>query len=283
MTPGTLALTALTMTFFAANSLLARLALRAGAIDGVSFTAVRLFAGAVTLALLLAFRRDGIRALRTNGSVPAALALFAYAIAFSFAYTALDAGTGALILFAAVQMTMLSVAIARGERLPPIVWIGLAVAFGGLIYLVSPGLSAPAPVGAALMAAAGAFWGAYSLAARGVRSPTAATAGNFVRATPLAAAALLVYWATGRIHTSTAGVGFAALSGAITSGLGYIFWYLALEKLPSSRAAIVQLTVPVIAAIAGILILGEQPSWRLAFASTAILGGVAIALIPRMN
>ena len=283
MTPGTLALTALTMTFFAANSLLARLALRAGAIDGVSFTAVRLFAGAVTLALLLAFRRDGIRALRTNGSVPAALALFAYAIAFSFAYTALDAGTGALILFAAVQMTMLSVAIARGERLPPIVWIGLAVAFGGLIYLVSPGLSAPAPVGAALMAAAGAFWGAYSLAARGVRSPTAATAGNFVRATPLAAAALLVCWATGRIHTSTAGVGFAALSGAITSGLGYIFWYLALEKLPSSRAAIVQLTVPVIAAIAGILILGEQPSWRLAFASTAILGGVAIALIPRMN
>ena len=188
-----------------------------------------------------------------------------------------------MILFAAVQMTMLSVAIARGERLPPIVWIGLAVAFGGLIYLVSPGLSAPAPVGAALMAAAGAFWGAYSLAARGVRSPTAATAGNFVRATPLAAAALLVYWATGRIHTSTAGVVFAALSGAITSGLGYIFWYLALEKLPSSRAAIVQLTVPVIAAIAGILILGEQPSWRLAFASTAILGGVAIALIPRMN
>jgi len=180
-------------------------------------------------------------------------------------------------------MTMLSVAIARGERLPPIVWIGLAVAFGGLIYLVSPGLSAPAPVGAALMAAAGAFWGAYSLAARGVRSPTAATAGNFVRATPLAAAALLVCWATGRIHASTAGVGFAALSGAITSGLGYIFWYLALEKLPSSRAAIVQLTVPVIAAIAGILILGEQPSWRLAFASTAILGGVAIALIPRMN
>ena len=271
------------MAFFAANSLLARLALRAGEIDGGSFTAVRIVSGAAALALVTSFRREGIAAARRHGSLRAALALFSYAITFSYAYLSLNAGTGALVLFAAVQITMLGMGIARGERPRPSEWIGLAVAFGGLVYLAFPGLSAPSTIGVLLMAIAGAAWGYYSLAARGVRSPIAATAGNFARAVPLAAGALILVCGIGQPHASWPGIGLAAASGAVTSGLGYAIWYVALQDLRASLAAIVQLTVPVLTAAAGLILLGEQLTWRLGLASGAILGGVALALLGKIG
>ena len=274
----TLLLTGAALACFAGNSLLARLALRGGEVDGGSFTAVRIVSGALTLALLLTVRPGGLRAIATTGSARAAFALFAYAILFSLAYLSLSAGTGALILFAAVQITMLIAGVARGHRPGGAEWSGLALAFGGLVYLVSPGLSAPPFAGAALMAAAGAAWGFYTMAAKGAGTPIAATAGNFARAVPMALAAWLATWAMGGAHISWNGAGLAAASGALTSGLGYAIWYTALETLPLTRAAIVQLTVPLIAAVAGVLLLGEAMSWRLAVAALAILGGVGLAL-----
>jgi drug/metabolite transporter (DMT)-like permease len=268
-----------TMTFFAANSLLARLALREGEIDAGSFTAVRISAGAAILTLIVTARQGGISAIRDNGSLRAALALYGYAITFSFAYLSLDAGTGALILFGAVQITMLAAGIVRGERPQLLEWIGLCLAFGGLVYLVSPSLTKPSPIGVASMAASGTAWGCYSLAAKRVRAPTAATAGNFARATPMAAVTLVVIWATRPPHASWIGLGLAAISGALTSGVGYVIWYVVLRRLRTSRAAIVQLTVPVIAAGAGVLLLGEQMTWRLVHASVSVLGGVALALL----
>lgn len=275
----TLGLTAVTMACFAANSLLARLALRAGEIDGGSFAAVRIAAGAAALALITSFRREGIGAARQHGSVRAAFALFLYAITFSYAYLSLSAGAGALVLFAAVEITMLGIGIAGGERPRLPEWTGLVVAFAGLLYLVSPGLTAPSPVGVSLMALSGAAWGYYSLRAKGIRSPIGTTAGNFVRAVPLAAGAFIFIWGTGRGHASWAGAGLAAISGAVTSGLGYAVWYIALKDLRTSVAAIVQLSVPVLTAAAGVFLLGEQLTWRLALASSAILGGVGLALL----
>ena len=274
----TLLLIAATMTFFAANSLLARLALGGGEIDGGSFTAVRIFSGAVTLALLVSVRGGGVATIRQSGSLRAALGLFCYAILFSLAYVSLSAGTGSLILFAAVQITMLS-----GARPQSREWIGLALAFGGLVYLVSPGLTAPSPVGVLLMAGAGTAWGYYSMASKGRGSPIDATAGNFARALPMAAATLIVFWGMGRVHASGLGLALAAISGGFTSGLGYVIWYTVLEDLPAGRAAIVQLTVPVIAAAAGVLFLGETLTWRLGVASVVILGGVAWALSGRRS
>ena len=267
------------MTFFAANSLLARLALRSGKIDAASFTAVRIIAGAATLVLLTSFLREGIGGVYRHGSLRAAFALFGYAIAFSFGYLSMDAGSGALVLFAAVQMTMLGIGVARGERPRLLEWTGLAVALGGLLYLVSPGVTAPSAIGVSLMAVSGAAWGYYSLAARDAGSPIAATAGNFTRAIPLAAGALIVTWGIGHPHASWSGIGLATTSGAVTSGIAYALWYVALKDLRTSIAAIVQLTVPVIAAVAGVILLGEQLTWRLALASGAILGGVALALL----
>jgi drug/metabolite transporter (DMT)-like permease len=277
----TLLLTSITMTFFAANSLLARFALRTGEIDAAGFTAVRIVAGAAALLLLMSFRREGIGAIRRHGSLAAASALFTYALAFSFAYLSLNAGAGALVMFATVQMTMLGIGIAGGERPQPAEWTGLALAFAGLVYLVSPGITAPSPLGVSLMILSGAAWGYYSLAARGVSSPLAATAGNFSRAAPLAAATLILVSLAGHLHATWFGVAFAAASGAVTSGLGYALWYAALKDLRPSRAAIVQLTVPVLAAAAGVILLGERFTWRLALASAAILGGVALAILGR--
>lgn len=273
----TLLLAAVTMVFFAANSILARLALREGQIDAGSFTAVRIGSGAVALALL-AGSRGGFKVLGQHGSWASALALFGYAVAFSFAYLSLSAGVGALILFAAVQITMIGFGMIRGERPLPPEWFGLAMALAGLIYLVSPGLTAPSFAGATLMTASGIAWGAYSLAARGVRSPTAATAGNFVRAAPMAAFVALAVGVAGEPHASWIGLELAMLSGAVTSGLGYAIWYRVARNLTATRAAIVQLTVPIIAALAGVAFLGEHLTWRLALASAAILGGVALAL-----
>ncbi|HKX44134.1 MAG TPA: DMT family transporter, partial [Burkholderiaceae bacterium] len=211
--------------------------------------------------------------------------LFAYVAFFSFAYQSLGAGTGALILFGAVQLTMLLAGLRAGEAFGTAARIGLAFAVGGLVYLVLPGLSAPPPLGAALMAAAGVAWGLYSLHGRGVTDPLAANAGNFLRAAPMAlslsALMLVAPSASDAAHAGTAGIALAVLSGAITSGLGYVVWYAALRGLNATRAAVVQLSVPPIAAFGGALLLGESISLRLALASAAILGGIALVLTSR--
>ena len=268
-------LTCLALVGFAANSLLCRAALRSGEIDPASFTSIRLGAGALTLAAIVRFRG---RAPASSGSFASAAALFAYAIAFSFAYVRLDSGTGALLLFGAVQMTC-SAGPSRAESgLGLGEWLGLLAALGGLVVLVFPSLSSPPPVAAASMLAAGAAWGVYSLRGRGTADPLAATAWNFARAVPLALlASLLAFGVSGSAHVSTRGAARAVASGALASGIGYSLWYAALRDLTATRAGIVQLAVPVVAALGGVLILGEHPTSRLAIASGAILGGIALA------
>ena len=272
------------MAFFAANSVLARLALRAEEIDAGSFTAVRILSGALVLALLIGARGTRTFAsIKQHGSWYASLALFAYATAFSYAYLSLDAGAGALILFALVQATMIGTGMVRGERPGWPEWSGLILAMGGLACLVSPGLDAQPVQGAILMSVSGIAWGAYSLAGREASSAMIATAGNFVRAVPMAIVVLLVVWSTGRAQTSLTGLGLAIASGGISSGLGYTIWYMALAGLSATRAAIVQLTVPLIAAGGGVVFIGEAMSWRLAIAAIAILGGVTLALLGKPN
>ncbi len=271
----TTALTLVALCAFAANSLLCRLALGQHHIDAASFTTIRVFAGAITLGAILLARGGAIE---RRPNVKSVAALTAYMVCFSFAYLTLSAGTGALILFGAVQLTMFIVAMRSGERFPPFAWAGLALAIAGLIYLVSPGLTAPNPLGATLMAAAGIGWGAYSLFGRGASDPLRATAANFVWTAPLV---LLVSLIAGNRDISTTGVALAVASGAIASGCGYVVWYAALRGLSASRAAVVQLAVPVIAAIAAVPLLQEHVTLRLVLASLATLGGVAIVLSQR--
>ncbi len=273
-----IALTAITMTFFAANSVLARAALREGLTDAGTFTAVRLLAGAVMLAVVIGLRRESMQAVQASGSWAPAVALVTYAIAFSYAYLSLEAGVGALILFAAVQLTMIGVGIIRGERPQAAEWLGLAVAVSGLVYLLSPGLAAPPLGGASVMALSGIAWGSYSLLGRGADSPALATASNFLRAAPIALALLLLVAVSVASRASSQGLQLAIISGAVTSGLGYILWYAALKGLTATRAAIVQLSVPVLAALGGVVFVGEQLTLRLAISAAAILGGVALAL-----
>lgn len=275
----TVALTVLTMIAFAANSLLCRMALGSGAIDAASFTTLRLAAGALTLWLMVSAMVGAEP--RREGDWLAALMLFVYAVAFSFAYLSLSAGTGALILFGAVQLTMMSAGLRHGETFTPVSWIGFGLAILGLVYLVSPGLAAPAPVGAGLMAAAGVAWGFYSLRGRAVAAPLVATAGNFARGLPFA---LLVSAAfIGKVHATWMGVLLALVSGAVASGVGYVIWYAALRGLTATRAATVQLSVPVIAAFGGAAFLSERISMRLLIASAAILGGVGVVLMQRAS
>ncbi|SDH29051.1 Threonine/homoserine efflux transporter RhtA [Pseudomonas benzenivorans] len=273
MTARTLLLTALAMLAFAGNSLLCRLALRETAIDAASFTSLRILAGALTLWLLLRLR-PGHAALA--GSWPAAAALFAYAAAFSFAYLSLDAGVGALLLFGAVQLSMIAWGLYRGERFNLTASSGLLLALGGLLALLLPGATAPALGGALLMLLAGVAWGIYSLLGRGVGDPLAATAGNFLRGVPLAllVSALLL----GRADWDGPGLVYALLSGALTSGIGYAIWYTALRGLQAFQAATVQLSVPILAALAGSLLLGEALSLRLLLSAAAVLGGIALVL-----
>ena len=263
------------MAAFAANSLLCRLALRGAHADPAAFTLIRLASGAAVLWFVLRVRRVG----RVRGDWPSALALFVYAIAFSFAYVSLNAGTGALLLFGAVQASMLVAGFMAGERLGAAQGLGLALAIGGLVYLVLPGLEAPAPLGATLMVAAGVAWGVYSLRGRRAGEPTSATAGNFLRATPLAVLATL--FSVSRLEVDASGWALALASGVLTSGLGYVIWYAALKGLSATRAAVVQLSVPVLAAAGGILLLGEPLTPRLVIASCVILGGVALAILGR--
>ena len=278
MTPlRTLLLTTVAMLAFAANSLLCRLALQQASIDPASFGSVRLVSGALVLAAIVRLRSGPPAVARTDWL--AAAMLWTYVACFSFAYLTLAAGTGALILFGAVQLTMFGVGLHAGERFTPAAWVGLTLALGGLVYLLSPGIAAPAPQGAALMAAAGIAWGVYSLRGRGAGDPVAATAGNFLRAAPLALALSLAF--ASAFQVSASGLALAIASGALTSGLGYVVWYAALPGLSALRAATVQLSVPPLAAVAGALVLAETVSMRLLLASAAILGGIALVLFSR--
>ena len=271
-------LTTLAMIAFASNSLLNRLALGQKAIDPTSYTTIRLTSGAVMLFLLASLqKKNGQAALRGSG-LSAAL-LFLYAITFSFAYLSLSAGTGDLILFGSVQVTMLLVALQRGERPQIMEWVGLVLALGGLVYLVFPGLSAPSLLGSALMLLAGVAWGFYSIRGRGSQNPLADTAGNFMYAVPMVMAIFVI--AFRNIQISTNGILLATLSGALASGVGYVIWYSALRGLSTTRAAILQLSVPVIAAWGGVLLLDETISTRLLIAGVLILGGIGLSVLTR--
>ncbi len=273
-------ITALVMTAFAANSVLARAALLGPTIDPASFTTVRLISGAAMLALLLLTRKQtSIRGLIGGGNWHSAFWLFAYAVTLSFAYIGLDTGVGALILFALVQATMIGWSVFKGDR--PIVpeWAGLIIAFSAFVWLVSPGLEAPDPFSAFLMALSGIAWGAYSLRGRGATDPLKATAGNFILAVPMAIAVSAICFSQN--NASTYGILLGIASGAITSGIGYAIWYRVLPQLSAMQGSIVQLTVPVIAGLGGLIWSGEPFTLRFVLGSVFILGGVALAIISK--
>lgn len=259
------------MVAFAANSILCRFALRSTTIDAASFTSVRIASGAMMLLIVARFR---IRA----GNWTSAFALFVYAAAFSFAYLSLTAATGALLLFAAVQATMIAFGLTKGESMRVLQWFGVALALGGLVFLLSPGLAAPPIAGAILMLCAGIAWGVYSLRGKGAGNPTNATAGNFLRAVPMIAVVSLAF--ISHAHVDLAGIIYAAISGAITSALGYVVWYAALPSLGSTTAATVQLSAPVLAALGGILFLGETMTLRFVISAIAVLAGIALVVRP---
>jgi drug/metabolite transporter (DMT)-like permease len=274
----TLGYTTFALVAFAFNSILCRLALRGEEADASGFTAVRLVSGAVTLIVISYFFSKGKGSVK-RGSWPSAFFLFAYAICFSFAYLGLTAGTGALILFGSVQMTMIAVAIFKGERPSALEWLGLVVAVGGLIYLVFPGLASPPLNSSLLMAAAGAAWGGYTLRGKGSGDPLADTTGNFVRSLPMAAVAAVAFLPN--LHLSGRGAVLAVLSGALASGVGYTVWYAALKFHTSTRAAVLQLAVPVITAAAGIVFLAESATMRLWIAGALILGGIGLTMFSK--
>jgi drug/metabolite transporter (DMT)-like permease len=266
-------LTLVAMTAFAGNSLLCRLALKQTSIDAATFTFIRIISGAIALWFIVKMRK-GSR--DQAGSWISALALFAYAAAFSFAYISLSAGTGALLLFGAVQATMIFWGLRKGERLRVRQCVGLAFASAGLVALLFPGLSAPPAGGSILMLSAGMAWGIYSLRGKAAGDPASATAGNFLRAVPLAAGLSIALLPLAKLDR--AGIGYAILSGAIASGVGYAIWYTALPSLKAATAATVQLSVPVLAAVGGIIFLGESITLRFLFASVAVLGGIALVV-----
>lgn len=265
-------LTLIALVAFAGNSILCRLALAEQAIDPWSFTAVRLLSGAL---LLLPYLRS-TSPTEQRWSMAGAGSLLVYALAFSLAYVSLAAGTGALLLFGTVQFTMIAAGLRAGERPTVVRAIGILVALGGIVWLVLPGLAAPDPVGALLMVLAGIAWGTYSLLGRGTPQPTVATARNFVLSAPVAA--LLLCFANDLSITSN-GLWLAIASGALTSGVGYVIWYAALRGHTATSAAIVQLSVPLIASVGGIALLGEAATPRLLGAGTLTIGGVAIAIL----
>ena len=269
-------LTVITMIAFAGNSLFCRMALKLTAIDAASFTTIRLVSGAATMWLLVTLFRGHKTG---KGSWRSAVALFVYAILYSYAYVTLPAAMGALLLFGAVQATMIGYGISKGERLHGRQIAGLILAFAGLVGLLLPGLTAPPLIGSVLMLASGVAWGVYSLRGKGAGDATRITAGNFLRAVPMAAAVSLI--TINGASMDTAGIGYAIASGALASGIGYSIWYSVLPALKATSASTVQLSVPVIAALGGVLFLGEAVTLRLVLASVAILGGIALVIVNR--
>ena len=274
--PRLIVLTAFAMIPLAANSWLCRAALRDTAIDAASFTSIRLISGALMLWLLVWLTG---KARAGAGNWPSAFALFAYAALFSFAYLSLTAATGALLLFGAVQVTMIALGLRGGERLDGIQIAGVALAFAGLVGLLLPGLSAPPLGGALMMIGAGMAWGVYSVRGKGAGDPIRVTAGNFLLTVPITA--LLCLLMITEVSLDAIGAGYAVASGALTSALGYALWYRVLPMLRATSAATVQLSVPVIVAIGGVALLGEPITLRLVLASAAVLGGIALVILER--
>ncbi|QHF39411.1 EamA family transporter [Pseudomonas sp. S34] len=266
-------LTCFAMVAFAANSLLCRLALKHTGIDAASFSVVRLVSGALVLWLICALKRPSTP---VKGSWLGAAALFIYVFAFSFAYLHLETGTGALLLFGAVQLTMVLYGVFKGERMRLPAIVGLLSALGGLISLLLPGATAPDPLSAIIMLVSGLAWGSYSLLGKGVSDPLATTAGNFIRSIPLVLLASLAFLPG--LRWDPLGLLYAVFSGALASGVGYAIWYSAVRDLASFQAATVQLSVPILASLAGIIFLSESLTLRLVVASLAVLGGVALVL-----
>jgi drug/metabolite transporter (DMT)-like permease len=260
---------------FAANSIFCRLALRSGDIDPESFTAIRLLSGAIFLLVLMKGKGTGT----LGGSWRGGLYLFVYAYLFSLAYTHLDAGVGALILFGAVQITMFVLAWANGEKLRPKVATGMLIAFAGLIVLLSPGGSAPPLLSALAMVIAGAAWGIYSMLGKASTNPVSDSAGNFLRSLPLVGLAGAATFAQGQVFMTPAGALYAVASGALASGAGYALWYAVIARMSAQTAATLQLSVPVIASVAGVILLDEPLSARLLLASLIVLGGIGFALL----
>lgn len=267
-------LASFTMVAFASNSVLCRLALLPNLIDPGSFTFVRLVSGAIILITLVSIRNNG--SWRSPHWL-AALALFAYAAPFSFAYVRIPVGIGAIILFPAVQLTMIGWDLARGKKLHAMEWTGLGLALGGLAILTLPGASAPDPLGAGLMAVAGIAWGVYSIIGRGSKNAIANTSSNFAFAALFAIP--LVVTAPSTIHWTTDGILLGAVSGGLASGIGYVTWYTILPRITSTQAGILQLLVPILATLAGIVILDEPFTVRLAIAAIAIISGVSLAVV----
>ncbi len=266
------------MIAFAGNSLLCRLALKSTGIDPASFTSIRIISGALALWLITQIRGH---AAWSAGSWLSASALFVYAAGFSYAYVSLPTATGSLLLFGAVQATMIGYGLWSGERLGVLQYLGLICAFGGLVGLLLPGLTAPPLPGSVLMIGAGIAWGVYSLRSKGISDPSAATGGNFLRAVPMAVALSLIALPWHSLNGS--GVAYAIASGALASGAGYAIWYTALRGLKTTSAATIQLSVPVITAVGGILFLGEFITLRLLIASAAILFGIALVNVNRQT
>ncbi len=282
------------MLAFAGNSLLCRIALKHTAIDAASFTAIRLLSGACMLWLVVRLTRSKVApnpaARQMPGNWPSACALFVYAAGFSFAYVSMSAATGALLLFGSVQATMIGYGVWRGERLHKLQWAGIAVALAGLVTLMLPGLAAPAPLASLSMISAGAAWAVYSLRGKlalnqGLSNPTEVTAGNFLRTVPMALVLTLVMrlLMADYLKPDPAGMAYAVVSGALTSGLGYAIWYQALPALTATHAATVQLSVPVIAALGGVLLIGEALTGPLVLASFTILGGIALVIVQKKS
>lgn len=268
------------MVAFAANSVLCRLALSEPVIDAASFSSLRLLSGALILVLISWSTRRGKLSLNKSNWFSAAL-LAVYAISFSFGYLKLATAMGALILFGAVQVTMMIAGFLSGERMSLVGWVGFSFSMGGLLVLVNPGVSAPSLSGAALMFLSGAAWGLYSLMGRESKDSVLSTTSNFILAAPMALIVSLIF--SQDLHLTTKGTVLAVTSGSVTSGCGYIIWYAALRRLTSTRAAIVQFSVPVLAAIGGVVFLSESITFRLLMSSVLILGGVALAINARHN
>jgi drug/metabolite transporter (DMT)-like permease len=288
--------TLIALVAFAANSVLCRMALSTqqtpALIDPSSFTAIRLAAGALVLGLLMLLRntKAGTSRPTSRGSMFAAALLFIYAVTFSYAYVLLDTATGALILFAAVQISMMLISYFQGQRLTLLEWIGALLAFSGFAYLVLPGVSAPSMTGLVLMAISGCAWGGYTLLGKKSVNPLFDTGYNFIRSLPLVAVMILVVWLLPQLTSapqatvlSAKGILLAVLSGAIASGIGYALWYQALRGLTSTHAAVLQLTVPVIAAVGGILFLDEMISFHLGVSAGIIFVGIALVIFAKSH